>query len=141
MTKPGKSSVLERPVKGEGEVAGTSPPAPRPRRAGKAPKRKGDRVEREILAALKAAGLEARRVPLSGSAPGYPGDLEVDLPGLGRVLVEVKARKRLALEGWLDGRGLLIIKPDRRPPLVVLPLKALLQVLQALSGSRTGTGR
>jgi len=141
MTKPGKTPVLERPVKGEEAGGGTSPPAPRPRRAGKAPRRKGERVEREILAALRDAGLEAKRVPLSGSAPGYPGDLEVDLPGLGVVLVEVKARKRLALEGWLEGRGLLVLKPDRRPPLVVLPLEALLRLVQTLSGNGGGTGR
>ena len=135
MTKPGKSPVLERPVKGEEAGGGTSPPAPRPRRAGRGPKRKGARVEREVLTALREAGLEARRVPLSGSAPDYPGDLEVDLPGLGRVLVEVKARKRLALEAWLEGRGLLVLKPDRRPPLVVLPLEALLRLVQTLGGS------
>jgi hypothetical protein len=95
---------------------------------GKAPKRKGSRVEREVLALLKEAGLEARKVPLSGSAPGYPGDLEVELPGLGKVVVEVKARKRVALEAWLEGRGLLVLKPDRKPPLAVLPLEALLKV-------------
>jgi hypothetical protein len=101
---------------------------------GKAPKRKGSRVEREVLALLKEAGLEARKVPLSGSAPGYPGDLEVELPGLGKVVVEVKARKRLALEAWLEGRGLLVLKPDRRPPLAVLPLEALLRLAQTGKG-------
>ena len=141
MAKPGKTSVLERPVKGEEEGGKGEASTPRPRRAGRGPKRKGDRVEREILALLRDAGLEARRVPLSGSAPGYPGDLEVELPGLGRVVVEVKARRRVALEGWLDGRGLLIIKPDRKPPLAVLPLEGFLQVLQTLSGSGGGTGR
>jgi hypothetical protein len=103
-------------------------------RGGKGPRRKGDRVEREVLAILKEAGLEARRVPLSGSAPGYPGDLEVELPGLGRVLVEVKARKRLALEAWLEGRGLLVLKADRRPPLAVMPLQALLALIRAGDG-------
>jgi hypothetical protein len=103
-------------------------------RGGKGPKRKGSRVEREVLAILREAGLEAKRVPLSGSAPDYPGDLEVELPGLGRVLVEVKARKRLALEAWLEGRGLLVLKGDRRPPLAVLPLQALLALIRAANG-------
>jgi hypothetical protein len=103
-------------------------------RGGRGPKRKGSRVEREVLALLKEAGLEARRVPLSGSAPGYPGDLEVEVPGLGKVLVEVKARKRLALEAWLEGRALLVLKPDRRPPLAVLPLEALLALVRAVNG-------
>ncbi len=103
-------------------------------KGGRAPRRKGNRVEREVLALLKEAGLEARRVPLSGSAPGYPGDLEVVVPGLGRVLVEVKARKRVGLEAWLEGRGLLVLKPDRRPPLAVLPLEALLALIRAANG-------
>jgi hypothetical protein len=105
-------------------------------KGGKGPRRKGNRVEREVLALLREAGLEVRRVPLSGSAPGYPGDLEVELPGLGRVLVEVKARKRLALEAWLEGRALLVLKPDRRPPLAVLPLQALLALIRAVNGGR-----
>jgi hypothetical protein len=103
-------------------------------KGGRAPRRKGNRVEREVLALLKEAGLEARRVPLSGSAPDYPGDLEVEVPGLGRVLVEVKARKRVGLEAWLEGRDLLVLKGDRRPPLAVLPLEALLALVRAVNG-------
>ncbi len=96
---------------------------------GKRPKRKGTRAEREILKLLKEAGLEAKRVPLSGSAPGYPGDLVAHLPGLGEVVVEVKARRRFGLEGWLEGRGLLVLRPDRRPPLAVMRLEDLLKAL------------
>jgi hypothetical protein len=103
-------------------------------RGGRGPKRKGSRVEREVLAILREAGLEARKVPLSGSAPDYPGDLEVELPGLGRVVVEVKARKKVALEAWLEGRGLLVLKADRRPPLAVMPLQALLALIRAANG-------
>jgi hypothetical protein len=105
-------------------------------RGGKGPRRKGGRVEREILALLREAGLEARKVPLSGSAPDYPGDLEVEVPGLGRVLVEVKARRKVGLEAWLEGRGLLVLKPYRRPPLAVLPLEALLRLARAVKGER-----
>jgi len=96
---------------------------------GKGPKRKGTRAEREALRLLREAGLEARRVPLSGSAPGYPGDLVAHLPGLGEVVVEVKARRRFGLEGWLEGRGLLVLRPDRRPPLAVMRLEDLLKAL------------
>ena len=91
-------------------------------------------MEREVLALMREAGIEAKRVPLSGSAPGYPGDLEVEVPGLGRVLVEVKARRKVALEAWLEGRGLLVLKPDRRPPMAVLPLEALLALIRAVKG-------
>ncbi|RTH02268.1 hypothetical protein CSW47_11055 [Thermus scotoductus] len=80
---------------------------------------------------LREAGLEAKRVPLSGSAPGYPGDLVAHLPGLGEVVVEVKARRRFGLEGWLEGRSLLVLRPDRRPPLAVMRLEDLLKALGA----------
>ncbi len=103
-------------------------------KGGRGARRKGNRVEREVLALMREAGLEARKVPLSGSAPDYPGDLEVVVPGLGRVLVEVKARKRVGLEAWLEGRGLLVLKPDRRQPLAVLPLQALLALIKAAKG-------
>ncbi|PZA06100.1 MULTISPECIES: hypothetical protein [unclassified Meiothermus] len=97
---------------------------------GRAPKRKGDRVEREVVTLLKAHGLEARRVPLSGAAPGWSGDVVVTLPRIGTARVEVKSRKHFkTLEGWLEGSDLLVLKPDRRPPLVVLPLSRLLEVL------------
>lgn len=102
---------------------------------GKGPKRKGTRAEREALKLLREAGLEARRVPLSGSAPGYPGDLVAHLPGLGEVVVEVKARRRFGLEGWLEGRDLLVLRPDRRPPLVVLRLEDLLKALGGKEGA------
>ena len=58
MAKSGKTPVLERPVKPEEAGGGTSPPpTPRPRKAGRSPKRKGERVEREVLALLRGAGL------------------------------------------------------------------------------------
>lgn len=103
-------------------------PKKRPK-GGRSPKHKGTRAEREALARFREAGLEARRVPLSGAAPGFPGDLLVRLPGLGEVVAEVKARKRFGLEGWLEGRGLLLLRPDRKPPLVVLRLEDFLKVL------------
>jgi Holliday junction resolvase len=97
--------------------------------SGKAPRRKGDRVERAVLAELKGAGLAAKRVPLSGSAAGYPGDLSVQLAGRERY-VEVKARADFkTLYGWLENRDVLILKADRKAPLVVLRLSDVLELL------------
>ena len=94
---------------------------------------KGNRVERAIVKALQAAGLGAERVPLSGSAGGsYTGDLTVPLMGADRV-VEVKARAAgfASLYAWLEGRDVLVVKADRREPLVVLPLRLAAEIAMA----------
>lgn len=44
-------------------------------------KRKGDRIERELVALHREASIEAQRVPLSGAAGGlYSGDLVIQAP-------------------------------------------------------------
>jgi Holliday junction resolvase len=97
--------------------------------SGRAPRRKGDRVERAVLAELKGAGLAVKRVPLSGSTAGYPGDLSVRLAGRERC-VEVKARADFkTLYGWLENRDALILKADRKAPLLVLRLADVLELL------------
>jgi len=111
------------------------------RAGGTRPKRKGTRAERLVANLLKEAGLEARRIPTSGNRrAGWEGDLEASLPGLGVVPVEVKARKAFGLEKWLPEGGLLVLKPDRRPPLVVLPLEALLRLAGGQEGGERGGG-
>ena len=40
-----------------------------------ASKRKGDRFERQVVDDLNAEGVKAKRVPLSGAAPGWTGDV------------------------------------------------------------------
>lgn len=55
-------------------------------------KLKGDRYERETVEALIHAGLRAQRVPLSGAAPGYPGDIYLYL-GHRTVLCQCKISK------------------------------------------------
>ena len=107
---------------------------------GKAPRQKGDRLERALVKQLQAAGFAAERVPLSGSAGGsYEGDLTIPLLGVDRV-VEAKARADgwRELYRWLDGRDLLVVKADRREPLVVLPLRLAITVAAAAERSREG---
>ena len=96
-------------------------------------RRKGYRVERELVPMHRAIGLHCERVPLSGSAGGsYSGDLTV--PILGRdLVVEAKARGNgfARLYTWLEGRDALIIKADRRDALVVLPLRLAAEIAMA----------
>lgn len=97
--------------------------------SGRAPKQKGDRLERAVVTLLKAHGVDAKRVPLSGSAAGYPGDVSVRL-GDRELCLECKSRADFkTLYGWLEGRDALILKADRRDALLVVRLKDALEVL------------
>ena len=101
---------------------------------------KGNRVERAIVRALQEHGLGAERVPLSGSAGGsYVGDLTVPLLGVDRV-VEVKCRAHgfTQLYDWLDSRDILVVKADRRQPLVVIPLDLAARVAMAAEAKKGG---
>jgi hypothetical protein len=91
---------------------------------GRRSREKGNRTERALVRFFQDRGFGAERVPLSGAAGGsYLGDLTVPLLGADR-LVEVKARADgfRELYRWLADRDILIVKADRREPLVVIPL-------------------
>ena len=84
-------------------------------------RRKGGRLERDVVARLKEMGLsDARRVPLSGAVAGYKGDIEV--AGL---RCEVKGRANggnfKTIEKWLGDFDVLFLRRDRAHPLVLLP--------------------
>jgi hypothetical protein len=101
-----------------------------PRKGGRRPKAKGNRLERQLVDLLQRAGIAAERVPLSGSAGGkYAGDLSIPVLGIDRCC-ECKARSKGfgQLYAWLDQRDLLIIRQDRREPLVVIPLKLAIEI-------------
>lgn len=97
---------------------------------GRASRDKGARAERAIVRALQDAGFASERVPLSGAARGrFGGDVSVPLLGVDR-RVEVKARANgfRQLYDWLAGADFLIVRADRREPLVVLPLKLAIEI-------------
>jgi hypothetical protein len=98
---------------------------------GRAPKRKGVRVERELVHELHRLGLVCIRVPLSGAVGGvWSGDIHLELRGE-TFRIEVKARREFrTLHGWLAGADLLLLKADRQPPLAVLPLAVLARLLR-----------
>jgi hypothetical protein len=91
---------------------------------------KGARTQRGIVNALKAGGIAAVRVPLSGAVGGrFAGDIALPLMGCD-LCVEVKARADGFPEfyRWLDRRDVLILKADRREPLVVIRLSLAAEV-------------
>jgi hypothetical protein len=112
------------------------PNAPEVARAVKSGRRsrdKGARAERGLVRFLQARGFAAERVPLSGSAGGsYVGDITVPVLGIDRT-VEVKVRGSgfRQLYDWLERRHLLIVRADRREPLVVLPLRLAAEIAAA----------
>jgi hypothetical protein len=105
---------------------------------GKSPRRKGDRAERAIVKFLQDRGFAAERVPLSGSAGGsYLGDVTIPVLNIDRV-AEVKCRADgfRELYKWLEERDLLIVRADRKEPLVVLPLKLAAEIAAKAEGGQ-----
>jgi Holliday junction resolvase len=86
---------------------------------GRASKNKGYRIEKKIEAMLKDIGLPAKRMPLSGAAPGYKGDIQIN-----DLLCEVKSRKGGAgfttIERWLGENDYLFLHRNHAQPLVVM---------------------
>jgi hypothetical protein len=83
-------------------------------------RRKGATEERVLVRYLQERGFAAEKT----SRAGYTGnDVSVPLLGIDRSIeVKVRARAFGQLYRWLGNSDLLIIRADRKPALVVLPL-------------------
>jgi Holliday junction resolvase len=99
---------------------------------GRAPARKGARVERQLARLLCELGLPCARVPLSGAIGcAYSGDIDLELCGR-PAKIQVKARHEFrTLHSWLNGADLLVLKADRQPALAVLPVHLFAQLAVA----------
>jgi Holliday junction resolvase len=87
-------------------------------------RRKGGRVEREIVNALQEQGIGAEKIPLSGAMGGsFTGDITVPVQGEDW-RAEVKARKDgdgfKTLHDWLYDNRILFLKRNGMRVLVVL---------------------
>ena len=94
-------------------------------------RRKGARVENDIAHAIHRHGIPARK--RSGM---YIAGHDLDVQIRGRTLrAEVKSRATGfgTIYSWLADRDVLIVKADRREPLVVLPLDLAAQSLDMLT--------
>jgi Holliday junction resolvase len=108
--------------------------------SGRRSRDKGSRTERALVRFLQSQGFAAKKVPLSGSAGGkYSGDLSIPLSNRD-LITEVKCRARGfgQLYAWLADRDLLIVKADRREPLVVVPLRLATEIAAAAERGRGG---
>ncbi len=88
---------------------------------------KGARIEREIKALFEQAGFQVVR-----SAGSHTDtDLYIYNKEIGISLeVQVKARKSLQVYAWLSSADALVLKADRKEPLIVMPLKTFLEVVK-----------
>ena len=96
---------------------------------GKSSRTKGLRWEREIVNQLKAKGIQAERVPLSGSAGGsFSGDILIR-----GYTAEVKARASgegfRRLEQWKGDNDFLILARDRAKPVVLIDIDMFIKFL------------
>jgi Holliday junction resolvase len=92
-------------------------------------RRKGDRVEREIVALHLELGVYSERVPLSGASRYQGNGADVDIYVFGKdepqIVAEVKARRGGSgfkiLESWLGDNDALFLRRDHAEPIVTLP--------------------
>ena len=89
---------------------------------------------------MQDKGFAAERIPLSGSAGGkYCGDITVPILGRDRVVeVKVRATGFSQLYAWLEGRDMLVVRADRREPLVIVPLALGIEIAAAAERSKRG---
>ena len=104
---------------------------------GKPSRDKGKRAELAIVNAHKEFGVHAARVPLSGAAGGrFSGDVDIYVHGEDEapLVCEVKARKNGAgfatLERWLGENDAIFLRRDRAAPMVVLPWRVWVELVQ-----------
>jgi Holliday junction resolvase len=108
-------------------------------------RRKGDRIEREIVALHVALGIHAERYPLSGASRFRGSGHDIDIYCYGKdeapAVAEVKGRKGgngfVTLERWLADYDALFLRRNNADPLVLLPWRVWAQLLdRARHGGR-----
>ena len=103
-------------------------------------RRKGDRIEREIVERHRANGVHAERYPLSGASSfrGTAHDVDIYLfgPTDAPIRCEVKGRKSGAgfttLERWLAQFDALFLRRNNSNPLVCVPWRIWERIIERL---------
>jgi Holliday junction resolvase len=105
---------------------------------GRKSREKGNRVERQVVGMMRAAGFASEGIPLSGAAGGsFTGDITTSLLGVGRK-IEVKCRADgfAQIYRWLANNYALVIKRDRDDPLVVMRLSDALDIANVAESAK-----
>lgn len=101
-------------------------------------RRKGDRIEREVVDRHRALGTDAERYPLSGASRFRGSGHDIDLYLFGRdnapLVAEVKGRADGAgfalLERWLGEFDALFLRRNNADPLVLVPWRMWARILE-----------
>jgi Holliday junction resolvase len=100
-------------------------------------RRKGLRIEREIVELHRAIDVHAERVPLSGASRYQGNAADVDIYPFGKddspLCCEVKGRKNgegfATIEKWLSENDVLFLRRNNAEPLIVLPWRTWVRLL------------
>jgi Holliday junction resolvase len=92
---------------------------------------KGSGFEREVVEALKAGGLDAKKMPLSGALADYKGDVTVKIRDALHV-IECKRRKAgfKTMYGWLGDNNYLVFRDDRCEPMIAMRLSDFIRLVK-----------
>ena len=101
-------------------------------------RRKGDRIEREIVDLHREMGIRSERVPLSGATRYQGNGADIDVYAFGKdaapLVGEIKARKSgegfATLDRWLGEFDLLFLRRNHADPLVVVPWRVWAALLR-----------
>ena len=104
---------------------------------GARPRRKGDRIEREIVRRHIALGIRSERYPLSGASQFRGSGHDIDIyafgPDEGPLVAEVKSRRSgagfVTLEKWLGEYDCLFLRRDSAEAMVLLPWRVWVALL------------
>ncbi len=101
-------------------------------------RRKGGRIEREIVDRHRALNIKSERYPLSGASRFRGSGHDVDIYAFGTdaapLVAEVKGRKNGAgfttLEKWLGEYDALFLRRNNTDPLVCLPWRVWASLIE-----------
>jgi transcriptional regulator with XRE-family HTH domain len=105
-------------------------------------KDKGSRIENDIVHKLRDAGIDAKRIALSGAAGRFHSHLEHDVRIADTFQCEVKARANgegfVTLEQWMGTASMLFLRRDRQEAFVFMGWEMFLKLMSAYERERTG---
>ncbi len=105
-------------------------------------RQKGDRFERQIVEYFQERGINAERIPLSGSSPfGSFSGFDLTVPMFGTTLRAEAKHKGSGFQTLYNflahgSNDFLIVRQDRAAPLAIVPLELLVHMSNGTLATR-----